>query len=145
MHEHEEEHYLPPEFPTTVVCLAGPRPLSGNLDDMLRQLLDDVIQGLRSPWEASAEYGMPSGKGRPRRFPEFADYVRDRIAYAESCAAENELRRLLFASVSERGTSQARSVMTVRIDRMLNETGQDRAARLRELLADLTEPVRGNA
>lgn len=137
---------LPPEFPTTVVCLAGPRPLSGNLDDKARQLLDDVIQGLRSPWEASAEYGAQySGRGRPRRFPAFVDYLRDRIAYAESRTAENELRRLLYASVSGRGTSQARSAMTARIDRLLDETGRDRATRLRELLAVLTEPVRGIA
>ncbi len=35
--------------------------------------------------------------------------------------------------------------MTVRINRLLDDTGQDRATRLRDLLADLAEPASGNA
>jgi len=132
---------------TTVVTLGGPRQRVDNAPGrVLSDMLDDCLQGLRSVREAAATYGAQSnGAGRPRKFRTFAEYLRDRIAYAESRATENELRRLLFASVSGHGTSQSRSAMTVRVNRMLDETGKDRADRLRELLTDLTEPVRGNA
>ena len=137
--------WLPANSLTTVVHLAGPRRRVDNAPNkVLADLLDDVLQGLRSVWEASAAYGASYGKGRPRKFRAFADYLADRVRHAEDQANERELRRLLMASVSARGASQARSAMTMRINRLLDETGSERAARLRELLADLGEPVRGN-
>jgi len=114
---------------------------------VLGDLLDDVLQGLRDAREAAAIYGAQSGgRGRPRRFPTFASYVHDRMAWASDPAHGRELLRLLIASTRRRtGTSQARSAATARINRLLDETGRDRATRLTDLLADLAEPAGGNA
>jgi hypothetical protein len=114
---------------------------------VLADVLDDTLQGLRDAREAAAIYGaQASGPGRPRRFPTFASYVRDRMAWASDPAHDRELLRMLIASTRRRtGTSQARSAMTAQINRLLDETGQDRATRLRDLLTDLAEPAGGNA
>ncbi len=98
---------MPANSLTTVVYLPGARPLSGNLDDRARQLLDDALQGLRDAREAAAIYGaQASGPGRPRRFPTFAAYVRHRMAWASDPSHDRELLRLLVVTTGHReGTS----------------------------------------
>jgi len=140
--------WLPANSLTTVVCIGAPRRRVDNTPHrVLGDLLDDVLQGLRDAWEAAAIYGaQASGPGRPRRFPTFAAFVSAQIAHATDPSHDRELLRLLIASTRRRGgTSQARSAMTARINHLLDETGQDRATRLRDLLADLAEPAGGNA
>ncbi len=76
-----------------IVHLGAPRQRSAkttNLDRIASDLLDDVMQGLRTVHEAAAHYGRwaPKSNGRPRRFPTFADYIADRARYAACPAVE---------------------------------------------------------
>jgi hypothetical protein len=110
--------------------------------ERLPALLDRVLNGTMAPAEAHTAYGEPpAGKGRPRRFNTFADYLADRIRYAEDPAVEQDLREMLARSVGRHhyGSRQARSAETVRIGRLLAETGREHADRLRELKAELEE------
>lgn len=94
---------------------------------------------------AVAAYGAhPPSPGRPRRFAAFADYLNDRIRYAEHPAADGKLYTLLVRSTDRRrcASKQALSAETARINRLLDETGRERAARLRDLLAELGQPTR---
>jgi hypothetical protein len=125
----------------TIIHLGAPRQRSAktsNLDRIASDLLDDVMQGLRTVHEAAAHYGRwtPKCNGRPRRFPTFADYIADRARYATCPAVEQELRTLLSMMG---GPARAQGGRTVRVNRLLAETGADRAARLRDLLAELRE------
>jgi len=117
-----------------------PMPVGGEVIVQRRAeyLLDDVLQGLRTVAEADAAYGgQDSGRaGRPRRWRTFADYLRDRIAYAESATATDEVLRLLTRAAGNGGHSSPAD--TMRINRLLTETGPARAAQLRELLAELS-------
>ena len=113
-------------------------PNTTNLDRILSDLLHDVLQGYLTSAEADAAYGRQTGVGRKRRFPRFADYVTDRIRYAEDRAVEQHLRDLLAQSVRPARNALARSIETREINRLLEETGRARADRLRELLAELT-------
>ena len=85
----------------TYSCRRGhDRPLPGKMVERLPALLDRVINGAMTPAEAHAAYGRPPpGKGRPRRFDTFADYLADRIRYAEDPAVEQALRKMLARSV----------------------------------------------
>ena len=118
------------------------RPLPSKMVERLPALLDRVLNGAMTPTEAHAAYGgPPPGKGRPRRFNTFADYLAERIRYAEDPAVEQDLREILARSVGPHryGSRQARSAETVRIGRLLAETGRERADRLRELKAELDD------
>ena len=130
----------------TYICRSE-RPLPQKISDKLPALLDRVLNGMMSVQEAHAEYGEP-GNRRPRRFRTFADYLDERIRFAEDTAVEQQLREMLTRSVGARhySSSQARSAETVRVDRLLGETGRAHADRLRELKAELDDaayaPVR---
>lgn len=109
---------------------------------VLGDLLDDILQGFKTVHEASIEYGAKvPGKGRPRRFSTFADYLSERARHAEDPVVEQELRETLVRSASQHHyrSGPMRSAETVRINRLLDETGPERATRLRELLAELAE------
>jgi len=84
-------------------------------------------------------YGQPHRRGRSRQYPTFADYLRDRIAYAESAANEQRLRALLIRSARQHDHKRSRAIETGQINRLMRVTGRDYADRLRELLADLNE------
>lgn len=117
-------------------------PKTTNLERILGDLLDDLLQGYITVQEAHAGYGSPRGR-TPRRFPTFADYLTDRIQYAESPAAEQQLRALLFKAAERMSgragqNMEARATETKQINRLLFVTGHERAYKLRTLLADLT-------
>lgn len=109
----------------------------------LPALLDHVLQGTMTAAEAAAHYGSVAGVGRPRVFRTFADYVAAQARHAESPETDREVLALLTRVARHAGTSQAKSAATCRVNRLLEETGSAYAARLRDLLDDLTETVSG--
>jgi hypothetical protein len=115
-----------------------------NKDRILADLLDDVIQGYRTVWEANAAYGTkpPRSRGQPRRFATFADYLMSRIRYAEDTEVEQHLRNLLSRAAHRQEGWDDRTwtrcgAETNRINHLLKVTGKAYADQLRELLADL--------
>jgi hypothetical protein len=115
-------------------------PSTTNLDRILRDLLDDILQGYSTVQEADASYGVkqPGTGGRQRRFATFAAYLDDRIHYATDPAVERQLRGLL----ARMGASpHCRGADTRLVNRMLDETGRERVDRLRELRAELAPPA----
>jgi hypothetical protein len=121
------------------------RPEGSNKTRILGDLLDDVLAGFLSVQEADVIYGRQTAHslGRKRRFASFADWLRDRIAYAESPAVERQLSKLLMTAGRRMGRKglAATAADTRLVNRLLDETGRERAARLRELLAELDEGV----
>jgi len=119
----------------------GRSPLTSNLDRILADLLADVLRGYLTAREADAAYGVkqPGTGGRRRRFATFADYVADRIRFASDPAVEDQLRDLLarVASGGRAGNRLSRACDTRLVNRLLAETGAQRAERLRELRAEL--------
>ena len=126
-----------------VECIGdAPHRVPQKIVDKLPWWLDCVLQGDMTVQEAATAYGeQTAGAGRPRRFATFADYIADRIQYAENPAVASDLCALLTRASCGGWHVQAKSAATARINRMLAETGRDRAARLRELLAQLAEPA----
>ncbi len=119
-------------------------PKTTNKERILRDLLDDVLQGYRTAPEAAAAYGAQTRKGgRRRQFSTFAAYLDSRIRYATDPAVEQRLRDLLarVASGADTGNSLTRACDTRLVNRLLAETGRDRADWLRELGAELAEPA----
>jgi hypothetical protein len=109
-----------------------------NLDRIASDLLDDVLGGILTAHEADVAYGAGGKGGRSRTYPRFADYVAARIRYAESREVEGELLALLAKSVAP-GPRTVKANETRLINKMLDETGRERAERLREVLAELGE------
>lgn len=137
-----QTHWTTPANILSVVVFApAVRDIPKATNKQLPALLDHVLQGMMTAAEAAAHYGSAKGTGRPRVFTTFADYLDQRIREAESPAAERELRALLTRAARRASTSQAKSAETQRINRLLDETGAARAARLRDLLDDLAEPA----
>ena len=87
-------------------------PKTTNKERILRDLLDDVLQGYRTAPEAAAAYGAQTRKGgRRRQFSTFAAYLDSRIRYATDPAVEQRLRDLLarVASGADTGNSLTRA------------------------------------
>lgn len=136
----QPRHGLRPDAMHIVCLRAVARPMPQKLVDRLPWWLDLALQGEITASEAAAAYGEhPTGGGRPRRFLTFADYITDRIRYAEDEVVADQLRVLLARSARTGRRSQALSAATVRVNRMLAETGKDRANQLRALLAELAD------
>ena len=108
-------------------------PKTTNLDRILRDLLDDVLQGYRTVQEADTTFGRHGGKTAPAN-RSFADYLDDRIRYATDPAVEHQLRDVL-ARTAQAG--RVSPIDTRRINRLLADTGRAHADRLRELRAEL--------
>jgi hypothetical protein len=129
-------HYV-----VTPLSTRGRSPLTTNLDRILGDMLNDVLQGYVTVREADAAYGtkLPGTGGRPRRFATFADYLADRIRHATDPAVEQQLRVALARVADGRraGNRLSRACDTRLVNRLLAETGQERADRLRELRAEL--------
>lgn len=106
-------------------------------------LLNGVLQGTKTPREAADAFDWkPGSRGRPPRpgLRTFAGHLQDRIAYAED--PDNATRLLAQLSAKPTGaTPMERRAQTRALNRLLDETGSDRAALLREHLAELTDPV----
>jgi hypothetical protein len=141
----QPRHALRPDAMHIVYLRTTPRDMPQKLVDRLPWWLDLVLQGDMTVTEAAEAYGRQAAgsAGRPRRFPSFADYIADRIRYAEDEAVADQLRALLMRSMQAGCRGQAQSAATVRVNRMLAETGKDRANRLRALLAELTTTTSG--
>jgi hypothetical protein len=116
------------------------RSMPQKIVDRLPWWLDRVLQGYMTVHEVDRAYGHGSTT-KPRKHATFADYIRDRLRYAEDAAVESELRALLIRTHGRTVTAQAKSAASVRINRLLAETGNERAGRLRELIAELDAPI----
>jgi hypothetical protein len=111
---------------------------AGNKLQHAAELLGDVLAGEKDIHEAAAEYGEPRRGGRARQFPRFADYLRDRIAYAEHPDRDRELLALMTRGDDVApATPQARKVQTDRLEKLLDNTGRDYADSLRALAREL--------
>lgn len=106
---------------------------------ILGDLMDDLDDRIKSVQEVAAAYGHQApGAGRRRRFPAFEDYLKECIRYAESTAAEVELRGLLCRA-GKHGAAAARSADTRRVNTLLAHTGSARAEELRGWLAEIED------
>lgn len=118
---------------------AAPDRCHSDLLRHLRALLDAVLAGKITVLNAHRAYGaQQGGRGCPRRFRDFAAYLDDQIQYAEDPAVQRQLCGLLARSGRR---AQTASADTERVNRLLNETGRDRAEQLRELKAELKEGI----
>lgn len=114
----------------------GRSPQTTNKDRILSDLESLVLNRVLTPPEADAEYGRKApGAGRPRRFPDFASWLRDRIAVAEAPATERAILRRMAGLRRIAGPKRAAAARV--LNAQLDKTGREYADKLREALREL--------
>ncbi|HVX56705.1 MAG TPA: hypothetical protein VHA37_03155 [Candidatus Saccharimonadales bacterium] len=142
--------YAPADLHMTLCIVGQPRQRSGkttNLDRILADLLDDVLEGLRSPLEADAAYRNRTGArahahwGRERRFKTFAEFVAMEHAAASDPSLVDEVREVLYRAADRTRTATQRRNDTNRANRLLEVTDPVRISRLQDIIDELREAV----
>jgi hypothetical protein len=111
---------------------------AGNKVQHASELLTKVEQGLMTPQEAHAEYGMAAKEGRPRKYKDFADYLNKTADEAEAPGRKEDLMALL-AKAGNKGRDKKTIIDKVNLQ--LARTGPEYAEKLRSYARELADPV----
>jgi hypothetical protein len=114
---------------------------AGSKEQHADELLTRVIEGQMTPDEAHEAYGVPQGgKGRPRKYPTFASYVREMARRAVDPERNDALLRKMI-EVGKITDRAKRAALSKEIQNELGVTGKDHAERLNNIADQLEDPI----